>query len=471
MRKTDINSILLAVLIMLQPILDICSYFAAELGITSVTTVLRLVIFAAIMVYSFILSDRKRVYGIFAAVLGAYWIAHMAVCARDGYSLVADANGFLRTVQMPALTIAFITLFKRSKSFPEATGKYFFINYLIIGGSILLSYAVNMPVSTYEFSGAGIKGWFYTGNSQSYIISVMAMPAMYYFYSKKNAVGFILAMAVAFVQMFLFGTQVALFSIFIAAGCFLVILVWNREKQWVIAGALVAAIVVTVLALPYSPSKQNSVAESETLQKWEDVLEDQEQEPEPEPEEESHYLDGTILEPLVDRFGYEKVLSVYGGEIDAAELMDTRQKKVNFGRLIMAEGDIWTWLFGCEDADMVFRGNTFDPENDFPAIFFFYGIVGTVLYGAFLGYFAVILLRDIIRSLKKLHVEKVIVGLSLVLSMGCAELSANVLRRPNASIYISLLLAYAYYLCKLGKEQDNESKPDHSGIQCPGLSS
>ena len=138
--------------------------------------------------------------------------------------------------------------------------------------------------------------------------------------------------------------------------------------------------------------------------------------------------------------------------------------KVNFGRLVMAEKDVWHWLFGVEDADMYFEGETFDPENDFPAVFFYYGIVGIALYVVFLGYFAVILIKDIFKNLKRLPVDKVLLGLSLVLSMGCAELSANVLRRPNASIFISLMLAYAYYVCKVEKEQDNESQCDHSGL-------
>lgn len=452
MMKMDKNSIVLAVLIMLQPILDIASYFAIEIGMTAVTSALRLAIFAAIMIYAFILSDRKKVYGIFAGIMGVYWIAHMLVCARDGYSLVSDVNGFLRTVQMPALTFAFITLYKRSEKFPQEIGKYFAINYVIIGASILLSFLLDMPVSTYK-SGVGIKGWFFTGNSQSYIIGVMAMLALYYFYNKKNNIGFIVTMLVAFVQMFFFGTLVALYSIFITAGVFLVIMLWNREKRWVMASALVVAVIVTLIALPYSPNRQQGAKEDAALSRWEDMLEEQEKDPVQTPEEEMHNLDETILKPLVDRFGYDKVLEVYGGEIEAPELMDYRQRKVSFGLLVMAEQDVWGWLFGIEDADMIYGDETYDPENDFPAVFFFYGIVGILLYLVFLGYFAVILCKDIFRNLKKLPVEKVIVGLSLLLSMGCAELSANVLRRPNASIFISLMLAYVYYLCKVQKEK------------------
>lgn len=462
MLKTDRNSMILTVLIILQPILDIFSYFAVELGMTAATSALRLAIFGAIMVYAFLLSDRKKIYGVFALVMSVYWAIHMALCARDGYSLVSDVNGFLRTIQMPAMTLAFITLFRRSEQFPRETGKCFAINYVIIGASILLSFAVGMPVSTYK-SGVGIKGWFFTGNSQSYIISVMAMLALYYFYHKKNNWAFVVTIVVAFVQMFLFGTQVALFSIFITAGSFLIILLWNREKRWIMAGALVLAMVITVVAFPHSPIHQQSAKEEIAMDRYEDLLGEGEEQ-EKDPEEQENLLKDTILEDMVNRFGYDNVLEVYGGEIEAADLMDIRQMKVNFGRLVMKDKDIGTLLFGMEDADMVYNGNIYDPENDFPAVFFYYGIVGIALYVAFLGYFAWILCKDIFKSLKKLPVEKVVLALSLLLSIGCAELSANVLRRPNASIYISLLLAYAYYVCKVKKEQSHESEPDHSGI-------
>lgn len=461
MQKTDKNSILLAILIVLQPILDICSYFAIKAGLTSVTTLLRLAIFGALMLYAFLLSGKKKAYYIFAAVSGVYWLIHMLLSARGGYqSAIMDLNGFARTIQMPALTLAFITLFQRARQFPLAMGKYFSINYFIIGGSIVLSFLVNRPVYTYQ-PDTGVLGWFATGNAQSCIVSVLAIPALYYSYRKNNNLFFILTMVVAFTIMFFLGTQVALYSIFITGISFLLVMLWNREKKWVMAGALIFALLLTGIACPYSPCYQNAHAENDSVTKWEDLL-DQDAflpvEPNPNapsnPETPTLVLEGTLLAPLEDRFGYDKVLEIYGGEIDAYELIDNRQVKINYGRLFMAEQDIWTWLFGCEDMDFYHNGLTFDPENDFPAIFFFYGIVGIGLYLAFLAYFVVILAKDIFKSLKKLPAEKVFLGLTLLLSMGIAQLSANVLRRPNVSIFISLMLAYVYYVCKIQKEHE-----------------
>ncbi len=469
MIKADRNSVLLSILIMLQPLLDIFSYFAIQLGMTTVTSLLRLAIFGIIMLYAFLLSDKKKVYCIFAAVIGVYFVLRAIVNARDGYALVSDVNGFLRTVQLPAMTLAFITLFRKAKAFPENLGRMFIINYIIIGASIILSFLIGKPVYTY-YPDVGIKGWFYTGNSQSCILSIMALPALCYCYKKNDDLLFILTLVVAGVQMFLFGTQVALWSLFLVIGIFLVLLVWNREKKWAMLIALTVALLAVIIARPFSPSAQITSAEEGSLTYWENFLNehpsgttdptedptdptdsDTDQE-KPIPPSASHLI-GTLVEPLVRRFGYKEVLEVYGGDISAAELMDNRLMKVNFGKLAMAEKDFWHLLFGMEDRDIYIGNDSYDPENDFPALFFFYGIVGIVLYVAFLAYFAWLLLKDILKSLKKLPAEQVLIALNLVLAMGIAELSANVLRRPNVSIYISLLLAYAYYVCRVRKEQ------------------
>lgn len=473
MVKTDKNSIILSILIMIQPILDICSYFAVEAGITTVTTMLRFAIFGAVMLYAFALSNRKKVYFIFAGIVGLYWIIHVLICARDGYSFVSDTNNLLRTLHMPALTIAFITLFKHANRYPENIGKCFSINYVIIAASIILSFIVNKPVYTYDrwidgiWAPVGIKGWFYTGNSQSCIIAVMSLLALYDAYRKKNNLYFVGVMALSFVMLFFFGTRVTYISIFLVALSFLVLILWNREKRIVVPIALVLAIAVAIVGYPYSPNHEIRSSVNNSQMAWEEFIEENtptqptiSEDPtqpitnteKPEPPQNQTIL-GSNIEVLSARFGHDKVLALYGNDVSALELMDNRQAKVNFGKLLMAENDIWIRLFGCEYQDFDYNGGTYDPESDFSALYFFHGYVGIALYIGFVIYFALLLLKDILMSLKKLPAEKVLVALSLVLAFGVAQLSANVLRRPNVSIYISLLLAYAYYICKKRKEQ------------------
>ena len=481
MVKTDKNSIILSILIMIQPILDICSYFAVEAGITTVTTMLRFAIFGAVMLYAFALSDRKKVYFIFAGVIGLYWIIHVLICARDGYSFVSDTNNLLRTLHMPALTIAFITLFKHANRYPENIGMCFSINYVIIAASIILSFIVNKPVYTYDrwidgiWAPVGIKGWFFAGNSQSCILALMAMLAMFDAYQKKKNLYFIGIMVLIFIMMFFFGTRVTYLSIFIIALSFLVLILWNREKRIVIPVALLLALAIAVVAYPYSPTYQIRATSYENETAWNEIIADTtnattsiettnattsiETTPsistpeKPQVPVQNQPVLTIGLETLGERFGLEKVLALYGNDIDAAELMDNRQLKVNFGKLLMAENDIWIRLFGCEYQDFYYRDGTYDPENDFSSLYFFHGYVGLALYAAFIAYFILLLAKDILQNLKFLPKEKVLLCLSLILVLGIAELSGHVLKRPSVSIYISLLLAYAYYICKKRKEQ------------------
>ena len=62
-------SLCLLALVVVQPLLDVLSYFMAEYSLTAITTLLRMVMFAVIFVYGFWISDNKKVYYIFALIV------------------------------------------------------------------------------------------------------------------------------------------------------------------------------------------------------------------------------------------------------------------------------------------------------------------------------------------------------------------------------------------------------------------
>ena len=65
----------------------------------------------------------------------------------------------------------------------------------------------------------------------------------------------------------------------------------------------------------------------------------------------------------------------------------------------------------------------------------------------FLLYFALLILKGLVTDFKGVFtVEAGAVGITLCLILGAAQFSGNVLRRPNVSIFLSLMLAYAYWL-------------------------
>ncbi len=88
----------------------------------------------------------------------------------------------------------------------------------------------------------------------------------------------------------------------------------------------------------------------------------------------------------------------------------------------------------------------YDMENDWPALFYYYGYIGFALYAAFVLYFIYLIIRRLVKDLKgSFTVENFTLLLCLALMLGLAQFSGAALRRPNVSIYLSLTLALIYY--------------------------
>ena len=156
---------------------------------------------------------------------------------------------------------------------------------------------------------------------------------------------------------------------------------------------------------------------------------------------------------LVERFGLERVIEKYDYSIAISDLVSNRELKVNYGLLVMDEKNLLSHLLGFEYVDYVYDEEVFAPENDFPAIYFSYGYVGLGMYIAFILYFVIVALRSVISEKGKISLEKGMLGTALVLTIGSAQLSGNVLCRPNVSIYLSVMLAYLFVICVTEKNK------------------
>jgi len=453
-------------LLISQPILDIISFFVADSSLNIVTTLLRMLIFGVVTLYAFWISENKKPYFIMAGVLIVLFALHMLACISEGYvSIYEDVAMYIRTIQVPVYTLAFITFFRNTERLKEQIGKTFWVNYVIITASIILSFIVGKPEFTYT-SGYGIKGWFYTGNAQSCIISVMAPLALVYAYRKKSNKLFFITILLEFANLYLFGTRVAYYSIFIVGLAFMIFLLWNRERQTKVYYITLVALIVCALGYKISPCYlQQYVANASYAEEEEEVnkiLTENKDEEEPSEEQEIDIetyreIYNMHCKVLVDRFGLERVVEKYDYSVSVADLVSNRELKVNYGSLLMDEKNVLTRLFGFEYMGYVCEGEVFDPENDFPALYFSHGYVGLGLYIVFILYFVVIALKSIIIEKGKVSLEKGMLGTALVLMLGTAQLSGNVLRRPNVSIYLSVMLAYLFVIC-VSKRKNDVSK-------------
>ena len=169
-------------------------------------------------------------------------------------------------------------------------------------------------------------------------------------------------------------------------------------------------------------------------------------------------------------------------------LSDSRVRKSMYAKLMWEEKDFLTHLFGFEYSDMVYEGTIYDLENDFPAVFYFCGYIGFALYMIFLALFAVMIFKafgeDVAAAWKTqnskgkrsplrkslyafgggvqsfLTMEMGAVGMTFLLAAIAAQISGNVLRRPNVTVYFAIAAAYLTYLTIIERRDQKREKQD-----------
>ena len=125
--------------------------------------------------------------------------------------------------------------------------------------------------------------------------------------------------------------------------------------------------------------------------------------------------------------------------------------------MLMEELPHLSRFFGIELSRMTYNDFNYDAENDFHGIYFLYGYAGLGMMLLFLAYFVWQIIRSLIRDFKgTFTLEAGAIGMAFLLAMVYAYHTAGILRRPNASFYLSVILAYVYYLVRL-RRRGNEA--------------
>ena len=229
---SDIAPAFLFALLIAQPVLDVISYWANEWAFTSITTLVRFGMFAMVMLYCFIISDRKWTYFATGGVLLTYLVMHVIACARSagGYeSLYTDLSNFFRTIHLPAFTVAFITIFKKRDIVPRYVQAAFFVNMAIMMHFRIISYMTGTQIYTY--GSKGLMGWCAVHNSQSAILAFVIPLLLLFAYRTKRKSVFYVSALVCFVNLFFVGTKVDYFAIFIITFGMMFFLLISGEKK------------------------------------------------------------------------------------------------------------------------------------------------------------------------------------------------------------------------------------------------
>ena len=153
-----------------------------------------------------------------------------------------------------------------------------------------------------------------------------------------------------------------------------------------------------------------------------------------------------ILSPgMFEIYDIDEIMAKYDFTIDTTILLNTRVLKRNFVSLMWDHSDTLTKLFGIDSSAAWLLGGV-DLENDWPAIFYYYGYVGFAAYAAFILYFVFLILRRLRRNFRSAFTaDNFVIFMCFALLVGIAQYSGAVLRRPNVSFYLALILGLIYF--------------------------
>jgi hypothetical protein len=448
-------------LCIIQPLMDVLSYWliyfdSGEL----VKLTLRFAVFGVVFIAAFCISRRKKIYLIFVGASAVFIAAHAACCfhAVQGYgmsSALNDTVNFIRVLQLPAFTMAFIAFFRESDRCFDYTERGVAINFWIIAAVELVSVVTNTNPYTYDTKQIGVLGWFYATNSQSAVVCAVIPWAMYEAWKRDGENGFpwrfAAASAAGAAVLYFFATRLAFLGIFVILGGMFIVLLVNKKLGKRRAAVLIVCMLLCAGTIKLSPMHENQSQHAAILASEQADIDSLVAQDKAKYGDAGYmYLEGAYtkyLGGLVDRFGLERVAAKYGGSTDAGTVINIRSMKINYCSLLMEDYPAATKVFGMPLDQMTYKGTIYDVENDWYGIYFLYGFAGLALLAAFILYFLVIVAKALIDEFGRYFTpESGAAGIALVMLLIHSVFTDGVLRRPNASFYLSVCLAAAYYI-------------------------
>lgn len=488
------------ILMAVQPLMDVVSYWLQVFSVTTAPILLvRMGLLALTLLAGFLLSDRKRVYWITAGFLALILGGHIFACMQVGYSdPVSDLTNFIRVAQMPITVLCLITFLRCHEESFDKMQLGLTISLLIMLAVELIATLTGTDPHTYPPE-SGILGWFFNTNSQSSNLSVLVPISLgWQLCQKKRRPWLLWSTAIlGFAALYFFCTRLAYLGGVVASLGLCISALLIKKRSWKAAVAFGLVAVLFVALMPLSPMMQHldqSDVVQDQRQEWlegklgddadsvQQLIDknnknpsgtkphsgdspDEEQADTGLTEEERQKLIADLTEvyefyvpDFVAIFGAEKTMEMYNYSIDIRDFSALRPKKIMFAKMLMNDSPFSARLFGLELSRFTVGKNIYDVENDLHGIYFLYGWVGLGAYLLFLAYFVGLVAWALFKKFKRYFtLEAAGYGIAFLMCMAHCYATAGVLRRPNASIYLSAILVGMYYLVKIRKYEDEES--------------
>lgn len=461
---------LLFLLLAVQPVLDAIAYWTQSDDGT-IAGKIRLAIMIVTPLILLFKLEKKRNFVIVMAVMGVYSLLHILNGFRVGYiNMYFDVSYLVRVLYMPVMAVCLVFLVNTEKKRDQLIKGVFTAACLT-----LLFFAVAVLTKTYNVTyaeGMGISGWVIDDNrcANSIILVSLTCFAVFFGIKSERKILNILAPLVCQIVLVMNGTKACYFGLLVILLAYLVFLlaekvILKKKLKKTAVFCLAALLAVSVVIYPVTPrAKAAEDRASGAEAKYGEIeaaaaalgydvpsMSPEERFNTPEVKAVFEHYYKKYMEAIPDlftRFGTDAVLLHFNMSTDVAKLIDTRDIKICYSTLIWNETDFITKLVGFEVSEIGTEGFR-DLENDWPAIFFYYGYLGLALYAGFILYFLLLVVKRLLKQFKGSFIlPNFCALLCLVLQIGLAQFSGAILRMPNVSIYMAAVLAIIYYQTK-----------------------
>ncbi len=463
----------LTLLIAAQPLLDALAFWTAN-DTATVAGYIRLGVMLALPLW---LLWRGQERGKLLLALGAmalYSLLHVLNSMRVGYiSPVFDIMYLVKVLQMPVLAVCF-SLIVRDEGHKRQLYRGILIAAALTLAILVIARLTGSGRYTYP-EGFGYSGWVIDDNRCAHSILLVTLSGFCLYFALQSRRVWVQALAPVLMTAVLLtnGTKACYASLYALCFGFAAFLVFEklalrRPLKAAALASLVLMMVAATLLYPYTPRAKMSAVlgssaasgeiEAACLEAGYDISAMSPQERFDTPEVREIFLRYYwkylgVLPDLFDRFGEERVLLRYQMTTDVAYLIDVRAMERNYAAMIFEDADLLTKLLGFEVSEIGFDG-LYDMENDWPALFYYYGYVGFGLYVLLLAAFILRIPAALLRDGKgTLTEENLTLLLVLALQLGLAQFSGALLRRPNVSIYLALVLALIAFQTRTQREK------------------
>ena len=456
----------LTLLIAAQPLLDALAFWTANERAT-VAGYLRLLILAALPLSLLLRGKERRPLLLALGVMALYSLLHVLNGFRVGYlSPVFDIQYLVKVLQAPVLAVCLALLIR-----DEGTKEQALRGVLWAGGItlvlIVLAYATGTGNVTYG-EGLGYSGWVIDDNrtANSILLVTLGCFAVGHVVSGEKKLWQLLVPCAVTAVYLINGTKACYFSLYGIFAAFAVYALLRKPVRGEKVRAFAALVLVLLMGFataiyPYTPRCRvnNAIAraaepgeiEAALAARGYDVASMSFEERFADPvvrevfEEYYHSYFDYVIPDLFERYGADRVLRWWRMTTDVERLIDTRQIKIAYSDLLWEDCDTLTHFVGFEVTKLGTEGIR-DLENDWPALYYYYGYLGCALYGGFLLYVFIRVLRRLREGFASAFTaENYTLLFCLCLQLGLAQFSGALLRRPNVNIYLALILALILY--------------------------